>query len=135
MAFPCTMVITGEAKRAAKAKYLIESAFSSIGNREAQPSKKRRYVGRCLPPVESVTRISLSLGYNVMISKLTDMRLPLVYETKQSCYKYGTTTTKSTVSNCDRISVNSVLPTLVGSGRPNHHSACFYHHSRQIYHH
>ena len=39
------MIFTGEAKRTAKAKDLIESAFSSMGNREAQPSKKRRICG------------------------------------------------------------------------------------------
>ena len=43
---PCTMVFTGEAKRTAKAKDLIESAFCSIGNREAQPSKKRKICGK-----------------------------------------------------------------------------------------
>ena len=29
----------------------------------------------------------------------------------------------------------SVLPTLVGGGRPNHHSAYFNHHSTHFYHH
>ena len=54
----CMMIFTGEAKRTAKAKDLIESAFSSIGNREAQPSKKRRICGEVSTCGESNRDIS-----------------------------------------------------------------------------
>ena len=42
---PCTMIFEGEAKRTAKAKALIESAFSTSGKIQAQPSKKRKICG------------------------------------------------------------------------------------------
>ena len=57
---PCMMIFTGEAKRTAKAKDLIESAFSSMGNREAQPSKKRRICGEVSTCGESNRDISHS---------------------------------------------------------------------------
>ena len=98
------MVFTGEANRTTKAKDLIESAFGSIGNREAQP--KGRSVIRRLPVERS--RIH-SLGYSVMVTWSSQKWDYPWYDTKRSCDKYGTTTTESTVSNCDRTSVDTAL--------------------------
>ena len=44
---PCTMVFEGDTKRTAKAKDLIESAFSGSGNAETQPSKICGQISAC----------------------------------------------------------------------------------------